>query len=126
MRPSVPDAEVLQEESVSHSDVTAAMLSNSHSALLFFVTVVLSFLEILERSIFKFLCLFTSLRHEFHEEPRVNRVWLRWSAFAEDVFLSVLGAPCFQEGRQDLVVHGLRQVSQSRTSIHQHHLGSTR
>jgi hypothetical protein len=125
VRPSVPDAEVLQEESVSHSDITTAMLSNSHSALLFFVSVVLSFLEILNRSIFKFLCHITSLRHEFHEEPRVSRVWLRWSASAEDVVLGVLGAPCFQEGRQDLVVHGLRQVSQSRTSIQQHLLGKT-
>lgn len=101
------------------------MRCNSHSALLFFVTVVLSFLEILERSIFKFLRFFASIRHKVHEEPRVGRVWLRWSAGAEDVVLAVLGAPCFQEGRQDLVVHGLREVSQSSASVQKHLLGRT-
>jgi hypothetical protein len=108
VRPSVPDAEVLQEESVSHTDVTAGMLSKSHSALLLDITVVLSLLEILERSIFKFNCFLTSFRHEFHEEPRVDRVRLRRSAGTEDVVLAILGTPCFQEGRQDLGVHGLR------------------
>lgn len=98
LRAQVPDAEVLQEESVAHTDVRAVVRSKRNSALLLNIAVVECLLEVLERPIFEFDS-FLNARLQLHDDPRVVSAWRARSTLAKDSVVACNVAASLDESR---------------------------